>query len=30
MEGVDLSRNMIDIGKCRAKEFKDDKVFDTR
>ncbi|PFX23067.1 phosphoethanolamine N-methyltransferase 1-like [Stylophora pistillata] len=24
--GVDLSRNMIDIGKQRAKEFKDDKV----
>ena len=24
--GVDLSKNMIDIGKQRAKEFKDDKV----
>ena len=24
--GVDLSTNMIDIGKQRAKEFKDDKV----
>lgn len=24
--GVDLSKNMIDIGKQRAKEFQDDKV----
>lgn len=24
--GVDLSKNMIDIGKQRAQEFKDDKV----
>ena len=24
--GLDLSKNMIDIGKQRAKEFKDDKV----
>ena len=26
MLGVDLSKNMIDIGKQRAKEFQDDKV----
>lgn len=26
MLGIDLSKNMIDIGKQRAQEFKDDKV----